>query len=125
MGASTSTSVSESWGLGPEGRAFSSIWSNAPIFLIVNLSFTTCWNHSLLGAKEEHVLATLGREVDVPEAVWIPGGQLLHLHERIFVVDGAELLDDGVELQAVPEPEHAQSLCGAKCYLRASSSGQT
>ena len=61
-------------------------------------------------AEEEHVLASLGRQVYVPEAVRLSGGQLVHLHELMLVVSGAKLLNNGIELQAIPQPENTQSL---------------
>ncbi len=58
-------------------------------------------DHLLLEAQKEHVLPFSRGEEDVPETERIICGHLVHLFQRLCVVDRADFLKQTLELKAV------------------------
>ena len=66
-------------------------------------------HETFLPALVEHVGLVL-EVVDEPEAVGLPGGLLVHREELLLRQQGAQLLEDSLQLQLVPEPPDADEL---------------
>ena len=48
-----------------------------------------------------------GSQIDVPEAVLLPGGLLIHAEKHVLGQHGAQLFHQSIQLELVPEPEDA------------------
>ena len=46
-----------------------------------------------------------GSQIDVPEAILLPGGLLIHSVKHVLGQHGAQLFHQSVQLELVPEPE--------------------
>ena len=59
---------------------------------------TSLREHLLLEPQEEHVLLAERAEQDVPEAVGLAGGHVVHLLERLEGIHGAQLFQERLQL---------------------------
>ena len=57
-------------------------------------------------SQPKHVFLR-GSQIDVPEAVLLPGGLLIHSVQHVLGQHGAQLFHQSVQLELVPEPEDA------------------